>query len=248
MTLQIALILAGSFAGGLVNGLTGFGTALTTMPFYLWAVSPPTAALLAAVLSVCGQLQTLLSIWRHIAWHRALPLLAGGLLGIPAGTALLPHVGGATFKLLVGLVLIAFCIFMLAGRWRPRVPALGAPADFAVGIVSGVMGGLAALSGVVPAVWASLQDWRKDERRIVFMVFNGTVLSLMLVSSWLAGLMTSEFFDAVLWAIPSAVAGTLLGAHLYQRLDDRRFDRIVLLLLLVAGCALVVSSQAKPWS
>lgn len=244
MSSEVLLVVAGSLAGGFVNGLTGFGTALTTMPFYLWAVSPATSALLAAVLSVCGQLQTLSAIWREIRWERALPLIAGGLIGIPLGTWLLPHVALAPFKLLVGLVLIGFSAFMLTGGPRRPLPPLGRGADFAVGIASGTLGGLAALSGVLPAIWASLQNWRKDERRIVFMLFNGTVLSVMLVSSWAAGLVGREFVALLPWAIPAAIAGTWLGTLLYRRIDDRRFDRLVLALLLVAGLVLVAASQA----
>lgn len=246
MTLEIAFIIAGSFVGGFVNGMTGFGTALTTMPFYLLAVTPPTAAMLAAVLSVAGQAQTLLAMWRNIVWRRVLPMLAGGLIGIPVGTWLLPHVSVSAFKMFVGLVLIGYCTFMLLGGVQRRfLPEAGPSADFALGVASGVMGGLAALSGVLPAVWASLQNWRKDERRVVFMTFNGTILSVMLISSWLAGLVTQEFGRAVLWALPAAVAGGWLGSLAYRRLDDRRFDRIVLALLLLAGVALVLSSQAE---
>ena len=38
----LALILAGALTGGLVNGLTGFGTALTGLPLWLQAVEPLT--------------------------------------------------------------------------------------------------------------------------------------------------------------------------------------------------------------
>jgi uncharacterized membrane protein YfcA len=35
---QIIIILAGALAGGLVNGLTGFGTALTAVGLWLFAI------------------------------------------------------------------------------------------------------------------------------------------------------------------------------------------------------------------
>ncbi len=243
MAADTLLIVAGAFAGGFVNGLTGFGTALTSMPLLLLAVSPATAAMLGAAIGVAGQAQTLPAIWRYIAWPRALPLVIGGLLGIPLGTALLPHVGLSTFKLVVGLVLIGYCTFMLLGGAGLRVKGAGLKADLAVGIGGGLMAGLAALSGPLPIIWASLQGWGKDERRGVFQVYNAVVLSAMLVSSAIAGLMTEEFRAALLWSLPTAIIGTFLGAMVYRRLDDRRFDRLVLLVLLIAGVALVVSSQ-----
>lgn len=248
MTTDILLIVAGAFVGGFVNGLTGFGTALTSMPLFLMAVSPATAAMLGAAISVAGQMQTLPTIWRSINWSRTLPLVIGGLLGIPLGTALLPHVGLDTFKLFVGLVLVGYCSFMLLGGAGLRVGGAGTKADLAVGIGGGVMAGLAALSGPLPIIWASLQGWGKNERRGVFQAYNALVLSAMLVTSAVAGLMTREFLDALLWSLPGAIFGTFLGAAAYRRLDDRRFDRLVLLVLLVAGLVLVVSSRASALS
>src|SRR5262245_53517798 len=100
-----ALIFAGGFVGGFVNGLTGFGTALTGMPIWLQAVEPLIAAQLAATSSVLGHLRTFPAIWKAIAWRRLAPNLVAGLLGVPIGTRLLPLVKVGTFKLGVGLVL-----------------------------------------------------------------------------------------------------------------------------------------------
>lgn len=243
MTLDTLLIVAGSFVGGFVNGLTGFGAALTAMPFFLSAVSPPVAAMLAASLGVAGHAQTFHAIWNYINWPRALPLIAGGLAGLPLGTLLLPHVGLPVFKLFVGLVLVGYCSFMLLGGGAVRVAQAGRTGDAVVGFGGGVMGGLSALSGPLPIIWASLQGWGKDERRGVFQSYNATILAAMLMASAVAGLMTLEFAKSLLWALPGSIVGTNAGARLYRKLDDRRFDRLVLILLLAAGASLVASSQ-----
>jgi uncharacterized membrane protein YfcA len=241
------LIVVGAFAGGFVNGLTGFGTALTALPLFLMVLSPPTAAILAAAIGATAQAQTLPSIWRHINWPRALPLIIGGLAGLPVGTMLLPHVSMPVFKILVGLVLIGYCSFMLLGGARFQLTIKALSADVAVGVGGGIMAGLSALAGPLPIIWAGLQGWGKDERRGVFQAYNSTMLTLMLVSSAVAGLMTRELGSALLWALPAGIAGTFAGTQAYRRLDDRRFDRLVLLLLLVAGITLVLSSQiARP--
>jgi hypothetical protein len=243
MTLEGFLVLAGAFAGGLVNGLTGFGTAQTALPFLLQALQPAPAAMLAAALSVAGHVQTLPAIWRHINWPRTLPLICGGLLGVPIGIVLLPHVPLATFKLAVGLVVAGYSAYTLLGGLGWQLHRAGPVADAAVGLGGGVMGGLAALSGILPVVWAGLQGWTKDERRGVFQAFNAAVLVTTLLAGAAAGLMTREVLTALAAALPASVLGTFIGLRLYRRLDDRRFDRLVLLLLLVAGLALVVSSQ-----
>ena len=164
----VALILAGAVAGGIVNGLTGFGTALTGLPLWLQAVEPLIAAQLASACSVLGHLTTLPEIWRAAAWRRLAPMLIAGLLGVPIGTWLLPLVSLATFKVAVGVTLIAYCSFMLlASGWRAKVSAGGRIAEAVVGFGGGILGGIAGLSGVLPTVYATLTGWAKEERRVV---------------------------------------------------------------------------------
>src|ERR1700687_3867103 len=95
----LIVILAGALAGGFVNGLTGTGTALTAMGFWLYVISPAVAAPLAVICSVVVQLQTLPMIWRSIEWPRVLPFILPGLLGVPVGTWLLPLIDQRVFKI-----------------------------------------------------------------------------------------------------------------------------------------------------
>src|SRR5580698_10920292 len=103
---QIAIVFAGAVAGGLVNGLTGFGTALTVLGIWLYAIPPTVAATLVILCSVMSQLQTLPMIWRTILWKRVVVFVAPGVLGVPIGTFLLPHIDPRVFKIVVGLRLV----------------------------------------------------------------------------------------------------------------------------------------------
>ena len=51
-----ALVLTGALIGGLLNGLTGFGTGLTALPVWLQVLEPVVAAQLVSVASVLGHL------------------------------------------------------------------------------------------------------------------------------------------------------------------------------------------------
>jgi uncharacterized membrane protein YfcA len=169
-------------------------------------------------------------------------MLVAGLMGVPIGTFMLPYVGLGTFKLGVGLLLTAYCSFLLLAAGKARVAGGGQWVEPAIGFAGGVLGGLAGLSGVLPTVWASLKDWRKDERRIFFQAFNFTVLSAMLLTSAVSGLVGIRALLAIGVAAPATLIGASLGVRLYKRLDDLRFDRVVLIVLLLSGLALVWSS------
>ena len=236
------LILAGAFAGGLVSGLTGFGTGITALPFWLAATTPVLAAPLVVTCSLVGQFQTLPAIWHAIDFKRARPFIIGGLIGVPVGTLLLPYVPANAFRAGVGLVLVIYCSFLLIGQLRIQVKWGGRIADGAIGVGGGVMGGLAGLSGPFPTIWTGLKGWSKDARRGVLQAYNFSILVLALITQSIAGLMTLELGHLFLVALPGTVFGVWLGRRLYSRLNDRRFDTAVLVLLLISGFLLLFSA------
>src|SRR5437763_10605315 len=74
----LAVVLAGALAWGFANGLTGFGTGLTALAFWLQVVEPGIAAQLASACGGVGRVAALPTIWPAMDWARlAAPLLAG---------------------------------------------------------------------------------------------------------------------------------------------------------------------------
>lgn len=239
------LILVGALAGGFVSGLTGFGTGITALPLWLATVTPQLASPLVVVCSLVAQVQTLPAIWHAIDFKRVRPFILGGLAGVPLGTWLLPHVSVGAFKAGVGVLLTIYCSFLLIGQLSFKLKWGGRTADGAVGLGGGILGGLAGLSGPLPTIWAGLRGWSKDEKRGVFQAYNLSILILALITQSIAGFITLELGRLFLAALPGTIAGAWLGRRLYGRLNDRRFEQAVLILLLIAGFSLLVSASRQ---
>jgi uncharacterized membrane protein YfcA len=240
---QIAVVLLGALAGGFVNGLTGFGTAITAMGLWLYAIPPATAASLAIVCSVISQVQTLPMIWRVIDWPRILPFVVPGVLGVPVGTWLLAQIDPRTFKIVIGLFLVSYSGYVLARRSPLAGSQIGGRAgDNAVGFGGGILGGLAGLSGVLPVVWTDIRGWSKEQRRSVLQAFNVSILSVALVSHAVSGLLTRDVALATAAALPGTIGGAWIGSLVYRRLGDRGFQKVVMGLLLVSGLVLIATS------
>lgn len=238
----LLVILGGAFAGGFITGLAGFGTGLVALGIWLHVIGPAPAATLVAVCSVAAQAQTIREVWPSISISRVWPMIAAGLLGVPAGTRLLAQLDPNAFRLGMGVLLLAFSAFMLGGRVQTRIAWGGRTADAAVGFAGGVLGGLAGLSDPLPTVWATLRGWSKDERRGVFQIFNLAILAATVVLHAASGLLTVEVGWLTLVALPGTFVGTWLGAQAYRRLSDRRFHEVVLGLLGISGLTLVWTS------
>lgn len=242
---DIALLLLGALLGGFTNGLTGFGTALTAVPVWIQIMPPPMAGALGAAAGVTGQIQTMHHIWHAIEWRRVATFIIPGLIGVPVGTWLLPMIDIRQFKLGVGLVLVVYCGFQLLSARLARTgisSSGGRLADIAVGFGGGVMSGLAGLSGPLPIIWATFKPWSRDEKRALFQTFNFTILLTTVISSAIAGLLPPAFWISLLLCVPATFIGVRLGTIVYRRLDDRRFDRVVVALLLAVGLSLIISN------
>lgn len=245
MDFAAVMVLAGALVGGFVSGLSGFGTGLAALPLWLAVLPPVLAAPLVVACSVVAQFVTLRAIWHALDWRRVLPFVAGGLAGVPVGATLLSLLSATLFKLLIGIFLIAFSAAMLARCALPVLTIGGRIADAAVGLGGGLLGGLAGLSGPLPIVWASLRGWSKDARRAVFQAFNLSILLFAFAAQAWAGFVTLELGRLVLIALPGTLLGAWLGRRVYARLDDDRFGRVVLWLLLVSGISIVATALAR---
>lgn len=238
-SVQIILILLGAVTGGLVNGLTGFGTALTALGIWLFVLPPTVASTLVIICSVASQLQTLPMIWRTILWKRVLIFVAPGLLGVPIGTLLLPHIDPRIFKIVVGLLLVGYSGYALLRRAEFKTAWGGHIADGVVGFCGGVLGGLAGVSGAPAVIWTDLRGWSKAERRGVMQMFNTAILMLALMSHAASGLVTREVIVAAIVALPGTIVAAHAGAFIYRRLADHSYQRVILGLLLVSGFILI---------
>lgn len=233
------LVALGAFAGGFVSGLSGFGTGLVGMPFWLMAVHPVVAAQFAALSAVISQAQTLGTVRGALSFAHLGPITIAGLIGVPIGVWLLPSLPVAAFKLAIGLTLIVFCLFLLVVPDHWRLQVRHRMAELVVGLAGGFMGGLTGVPGPPVIMWGTVQDWSRQEKRALYQVFILAVLVTMLVASAVAGLMSAAFFWGALIIAPVTVAGAACGTFVYRRVDDRRFDRLVLGILLASGIGLV---------
>src|SRR5579863_1609178 len=227
---QVAIVLAGALAGGIVNGLTGFGTAITALGIWVYGIPPTAAASLSIICAAVSQTQTLHLIWHSIQWKRVLCFVIPGAIGVPIGTLILPHVDPKIFKLGLGSFLVIYPAYVLLRRRHVEHAWGGETADGVVGFGGGILGGLTGLSGVLPVIWTDVRGWGKEQRRSVLQFFNLSILSFALVSHAASGLLTRQVALEAAIVLPATIGGAWLGAFIYQRLADRGYQRVVMAL------------------
>jgi uncharacterized membrane protein YfcA len=113
-------------------------------------------------------------------------------------------------------------------------------ADVGAGFLNGALGGATGLAGIVATVWCRLRGWPKDQQRAVFQPVG--VATFAMTAAWLGG--RGSISSDVIWlfalGLPVVFAGTWAGLKLYGRLDEAQFRKVVLVLLLSSGVALLL--------
>ena len=239
---EIVLLVLGAAAGGFINGLAGFGTALFALGFWLQFLDPLRAVSIVVILSVVSGLQ---GVWivRHAIranTRRLARFLLPGILGVPLGILSLSYINAELLKLgIAGMMLLYGGYFSV----RRTLPTLTRPTpiiDSAIGGIGGVLGGAAALSGALPTMWCALRPWTKAETRAVLQPYNVALLALTGAIFLATGVYDRTSLTLIAIALPVALLASWLGVLAFTRLQDRQFRRLLIAMMLVSGTGLAL--------
>ena len=243
--INLAIYLTATFAAALLTGVAGFAFGLVAAAVWLHILTPmQTATLIIAF----GLVVQGISVWklRHaLRWSRLWPFLIGAAFGVPLGVAILGWAQPDLIRVMVGVLLVFYAAYSLARPAMKPVKRGGAAADAGVGFLNGILGGLTGLAGILTTVWCGVRGWPKDEQRAVFQPIGVAIFAMSGLWLGMSGAVSTETAWFFVLGLPALLAGTWAGLKLYGHLDEVGFRKIVLLLLLISGIALLVPAAAS---
>jgi uncharacterized membrane protein YfcA len=226
------------FGAHFVFGLAGFGVALVAMAFLPFLMAPVTAVVLMTVYATIFAGVLFVPLRRDFLPRPLASLLVGSLIGTAPGVWILAVAPASLLNRLIGLMLVVVVLLEFAGKLPERLTGRGW--GLGAGVLAGLLGGAVGLPGPPVVVYATTQGWSprtiKANLQGFFIVNQGVILT----GYWLAGLLTAEVFRLTGAFLLPALAGTVVGMALFDRVDPVRFRRIVFALLLVSGAILLV--------
>ncbi len=231
-----------SFFAGFTQGLTGFGSALVAMPFFV-EILPPKLAVTLSILN--GLLITTILTLRHfqdIRLRNVAPLIIGSIPGIIVGLEFLQHADETIIKRLLGVLLVGYASYSIVfrekeqnGEKRPLSRAWGVLAGFFTGLI----GASFSAGGPPTIIYVTMTGWQKDEIKATlsaFFLFTGVVIS---AGHALAGISTVLTLKLYALNAPLVLIGVFFGMRAYSRIPGVVYLRIVLFLLLLMGILLL---------
>lgn len=236
----MVLAAAAAFTGASVQSTTGFGFALVLSPA-LFAVLEPVQAVWA--LLALGLVLNVLVLrdGGAVRWDALRPVLLAAVPGLALGAALLAVAPKPVLQVAVGMgVVVAAAL-----AWREPAPAVGERGAIAAGIASGALTTSVSLSGPPLVLWLRARGLTPAELRAslaaAFLFLNLVGALLLLVAGGGPAAMEPSVLGLLLVLV---VAGHLLGARLFRRVDAERFSVLVLALVAAGGLASVAAGLA----
>lgn len=209
--------------------------------FHLWADHVAVVQIMITC-SIANQTTMVHALRAAVEWRALVPVLAGGLLGLPIGVWTLLHIEHGPFTKALGVFLLGYSLYTLCGQQRTlpwRHPAF----DAAAGFIGGVTGGAAALPGAPVTIWCRLKGWDKVRQRALFQPF---ILIMQVAALLLIGTLdhrggTGAYLPASsILCVPAGLLGTCVGMGWFRRMSHRQFGVAVNLLLIVSGLSFLL--------
>jgi hypothetical protein len=222
-----------AFLAGLIQGLSGFGSVLLSLPLMALFMDIREAIPLVNLMGVILTAVLIIQLRAHWQWGKIWPLLAGAAPGVPVGVYLLKRMDPAQIQIVLGVVLVAYAIYGLSFRLPVGKPGRYWACVF--GFFAGSLGGAISASGPPVIVYTSLQAWPKDQIKVTlqgFFIVSGLLIGLFHAAG---GLTTDRVILNFLVSIPTLLAGTWVGSLLYGKFREEDYRRVMLLLLGALG-------------
>jgi hypothetical protein len=230
------------FVAAALSSVAGFAFSAICGALLFYVMPPVLAVQLMMVCSIAIQGFSVLALRHAIDWRVLWRFLLGGVLSIPVGVYLLLDLDSAIYCRVLGAFLVAYGIFMLL-RPAARLDVPHRWADGVAGLLGGITGGFAGFPGAFVTIWCGLKGWDKNRQRGIYQPFILIMQVLGLAAISFAATGSRHGFHSIglgsLLYVPPALLGTWCGLGWYRRLSDAQFTRVVNLLLIAAGAALV---------
>jgi len=225
--------------GALIQGLAGFGFSQFAIPLLVLFMASDELIPIMVVLSLFLNILMIHDLRKDVQIRRIWPLMAGGVFGIPIGTYLLMVADPNHIKLLIGSLIFLFGLAQLL-EFRKQV-AREKAAMVPIGFAGGVLQGSVSMSGPPLILFFSNQGFTKQEFRAGLIAFFLFMNIATLPVYMYAGLLIGTVLESSLVLLPGLAIGTLVGAKLARKVDEKRFKKGVLVLVMIFGCMSIAS-------
>ena len=244
------ILLAGAFGitlmAGIIKGAVGFAMPLV-MVSGLSSIMDPKLALAGIILPivVSNGLQTfrkgVAPAVQAIKDFRRYLIVVCIAIFIAAQTVTL--ISDRVFYAVLGVPVVALSLLQLLGVRLTIKPKDRAWSEWAIGLLSGVLGGIAGTWGPTTVLYLMAINTPKAQQMVVQGVIYGLGSVTLLFAHLQSGILNRETVPLSAVLLIPALAGMWIGFKLQDRMNQDVFRKVTLVVLIVTGLNLIRKSM-----
>ena len=232
-----------AFAGSFIFGITGFGSALLTIPLATHLVSLPFALAMFSLLDCTNAWRIGLADPKSAVapeWKRILPLI---VVGTSIGMTLLVNLPREAAMVALGVFVTGIAISNLVQGAAVRTIAPGWA--YVAGVAGGITSTLFGAGGPPYAIYLSRRQLTREQYRATLGICTIFSITLRVLVFILAGMLTT--LKPWLWALavlPASLAGLWIASKAFMRFSRDTLIRVIGVMLVVSGASLIYRGLA----
>lgn len=235
------LLMAASVCAYFVKGLCGFANTLVFTSILSFGMDNVN---ISPVELLLGYPSNVIMTWKNrksLEWKVWAPLAALVLLGNIPGILLLKNADTQSIKIIFGLVVTAIGLEMLLREYSQKKAKESKVVLVMIGIISGVLCGLFGVGALLAAYMSRVTETSKSFKANICVVFIVENTFRIIVYTATEILTLAALKQAVL-LIPGMLVGLWLGMRSAGFLNETTVKKIVVVMLIISGIALVVTN------
>lgn len=224
-----------------VKGLCGFANTLVFTTVLSFGHSNVSITPVELLLGYPSNIIMVIRERRSIRWSMCLPLAFLVILGSIPGAFLLKTADTGTVKVIFGSIIILLGIEMLLRQLHPGKLGRSRLLLGIIGLLSGLLCGLYGVGALLGAyVHRVAEDSHAFRANLCFVFLAENTFRILLYSLW--GIITADIVRRALLLVPFMLVGLALGICSGKHLNEKIAGRIVTVMLIFSGAALILQN------
>jgi len=232
-----------AFAAGFIQGLTGFGSALVSIPLATFFVPLPFALAVFAIVDFVNGLRLGLENPKNAVLGDIARMVPFMIAGIVTGTTLLVNLPRNASLVALGIFVLVYAIYSLSRRGAPAIVSRNWA--FFAGFCGGLSGTLFGAGGPPYAIYLSHRPLSKEQFRATMTLTTIFSIGLRLAAFAVTGLLMQDgVWIAAAASIPAGLLAIYFASKIFRVISREMVLRGVAVLLLASGASLVARGLA----
>lgn len=241
------IVMSGAwFLGAFVNGLTGIGGALISLPIISLVLASKSVIVVSLIAGAVVGLLSLLLYGRYMDLREVAGFWLASLPGMLLGSWTLKLVDMQVLQMLLAVLIAIDVVVQIIQNWLGKCMAPRTTLKYVCGFLTGFFNGSLGINGPVMAVYASLMCMEKNKARGFFVSAVPSLYANMALMAY-NGFITEQVIVAAVWVAPAAVLGFVCAYPIARRIRQEYFRFAMLVLLVIAAVSLFLKAAPYFW-